>query len=447
MDVAGGHATQLDGVATPPGSALDGVFGCPDTKEFLLWCKKRGVVLHPDIALPVPIPRMGFGVVAKRNIHKGDTLISVPHACYISPADADIPNAPAAAVISAHRPPLPDWMRTVLRLMAEASRGRDSPFAPWLRCCPLLANHFFDLTQQQRELLFTTSTCNLAETLADINVDAAWQLAQPLVAANPSVWCPPLADSHTFAQCCAQVFSRNFFLEGRQRDGPHLVPGADFMNHSHVHANVEFVSHGGGGRKHVTFDVMASKDIARGQQIFFDYGDLPNCRLFAEFGFTIANNPVDGVRMSVETLTKLCAHDGVAAVEIVERISHLQRAGILPREGLSILSGVGEGDAVVDPAFLNVIHALTVPKAEYSLLTATLTRWWVAELTPQLLQNAIDVLRRRAAMAPSPQSLKSVFADRDASCIEIMLSLVAEEGTRISRAIALLESKLRAYAP
>eukprot|EP00744_Colponema_vietnamica_P009981 GILI01014149.1.p1 GENE.GILI01014149.1~~GILI01014149.1.p1 ORF type:complete len:651 (+),score=153.37 GILI01014149.1:74-1954(+) len=266
---------------------------------------------------------------------------------------------------------LDDWSRTVLRLMAEVLRG-DSPWRSWLQCCPRMPDSMFtvplpttkrsnavatsvsDQQKLQQEVLFSLPkyladgeshiVTGPAQQLVDLNIEEKWLLAKPLLDANPNIW-PSVLPAHCnalplsaaaqqaaaraaaagafttpvlprlnslkdlFYECAAQVTSRNFHRESQDRPGPYLLPTIDFLNHSSERQNVEFAIHGGGGgKRHVTFDVIATRDILPKEQIFHDYGSLNASRFLVEFQFVLHPRALaadEGLRWSKEALSTL----------------------------------------------------------------------------------------------------------------------------------------------
>ena len=280
--------------------------------ELRKWAKLRGLFIHPECALMIKTQTMGYGVFARKLIPKGQTLLSCPHSVYISPVDQSVSEAPAASAIDRapkDGPEIADYTRTVLRLMAEVVRN-EGPWKQWLACCPSMPDHLFDVGLPSKPTPSSSSifgvppelsaavsdgssdpvlvpVTGIAQQLVSLDIARKWESAQGLLAENPTIWKGKPEELHElFLECCAQVSSRNFHREAQERPGPFLLPTIDFLNHSQDRSNVSFVIHGGGGgKKHVSFDVMAKRDIQPKEQLFHDYGSLSAARFLVEFQF------------------------------------------------------------------------------------------------------------------------------------------------------------------
>eukprot|EP00658_Telonema_sp_P-2_P082673 TRINITY_DN8784_c0_g2_i8.p1 TRINITY_DN8784_c0_g2~~TRINITY_DN8784_c0_g2_i8.p1 ORF type:complete len:487 (-),score=101.90 TRINITY_DN8784_c0_g2_i8:203-1663(-) len=194
--------------------------------------------------------------------------------------------------------------------MAEVIRN-DGPWKQWLACCPSMPDHLFDVGLPLNASPSSISifgvpaeiaakigsnpdataplipVTGVAQQLLAIDINKKWESVQELLATNRSIWQGKTEELHAlFLECCAQVSSRNFHRESQERPGPFLLPTIDFLNHSQERSNVSFIIHGGGGgKKHVSFDVMAKRDIQPKEQLFHDYGSLSASRFLVEFQF------------------------------------------------------------------------------------------------------------------------------------------------------------------
>ncbi|CUG88197.1 Hypothetical protein, putative [Bodo saltans] len=355
----------------------------PDHKKFALWAKKRDIFLNPDVAFLVPTKRMGLGVYALKPLKKGSTIISCPLASAISPYEKNVETStsPSASAIAAaipqsksssgggssgtlHNSVLVDnTLRVCLRLMSELSRPK-STMRPWLECCPRMPTHLFGLSQEvlERIDLHSAAQCtqwsNVGQQFTEINADALWERAQRIIAEYPDIWPADICTAELFAECLTQILSRNFHREEVPgQEGPYLLPGVDFVNHSFTQTNAEFTMHGGGRAHNLSFDVMALRDIAKGEQVYYNYGPISEARFFLEFQFLneIGGNPHDALRFSwnaLESLARATLDSNldvlapapsaaakavtISSSSLASRIKKLQRLSLWNDEGLFV---------------------------------------------------------------------------------------------------------------
>nr|CCC94091.1 unnamed protein product [Trypanosoma congolense IL3000] len=399
-------------------------------KAFESWAKKRGIFLHADVAFLVPTKTMGSGVFARRSLPKGTVIVSCPFSSSISPyAEPSCVDAPCVEALNqAHI--TDNVLYVVLRLMAEAVRG-SSPWLPWLRACPRMLNHFFD-----NELLgniFNATACEAVGTVStrwtgvsqqvlEMRVSERWKIARRVIEQHPEHWPESSASFSFFCECLSFVLSRNFHREDvGNREGPYLLPGLDMVNHS-FEANAKLEVRGG-GRKHVlSFCLVASSDLRKGEQVLFSYGRIGGARFVVEFQFI--TEPVvkeDMLRFSVDVLVEIVAaiivlsgqRDSVEAVEgaLRWRVERLQRLGFLFDEGLYVpalpqSSSDTTGDATLPLSatkevnrLFNVIYLLSVEEKTFDDLTHKINREWEVQRTDSLLTMVSTVIAMRAGAA------------------------------------------------
>jgi hypothetical protein len=355
----------------------------PDHKKFATWAKKREIFLNPDVAFLVPTKRMGLGVYAIKPLKKGSTIISCPLASAISPYEKNVETStsPSAGAIAAAIPQqksasgssgtlhssvlVDNTLRVCLRLMSELSRPK-STMRPWLECCPRMSTHLFGLSQEvlARIDLDKSSQCtqwsNVGQQYTEIGADALWERAQNIIAEYPDIWPADICTGELFVECLTQILSRNFHREEVPgQEGPYLLPGVDFVNHSFAQTNAEFTMHGGGRARGLSFDVMALRDIVKGEQVYYNYGPISEARFFLEFQFLndAGGNPHDSLRFSwsaMETLARATLDSdlevlapapsaaakavSISSSSLASRVKKLQRLSLWNDEGLFVMA-------------------------------------------------------------------------------------------------------------
>lgn len=501
--MAANSSTSKPSSTAASGFSFLGTAPSPDV--FRRWGKKHGVFLHPDVGFAIATKTMGLGVYAMKPLKKGATVVSCSAHVALSPfpnlSSCTYDEGPAVKVLQRY-PNVDNVTKVVLRLASELGRPH-SPWRPWLECCPLMEAHLFAMTPAQEAALCggrqagqsqeppaagtaatpsAVATNNVAIQLEDLAVATKWALAQAVMAEHPDAWPEAVASHRVFCQCLAQVVSRNFHRESVPgMGGPYLLPGVDFINHSFPHANVEFTTRGGGRSRELTFDVEAARDIAQGEQILYNYGEINEARYITEFQFS--NLPAtdasaagakkknsitfDAVRFSFPTLTYFVSaasaaagNAPAAASDLSDRITFLHREGHLYDEGMIILSDESAAKALqaaeadedaraaghsyacggVAHQFWNVLYCLSLSQEGFNDFKGKISHHWRAPRSERLAVFVKDVLRLRAeAVAAALQAVPAAFvADGQpvASQVGRLLLLVLEaERRRLAAAV------------
>ncbi|EPY37843.1 hypothetical protein AGDE_06090 [Angomonas deanei] len=367
----------------------------PSPELFAKFAKSEEIFLCPDVAFLVPTKTMGAGVFARCPLPAGTVVISCPISVALSPYEQPSLRAPCVEVLQGcflkegtlytprsegtPKPSPPDHLSSsdpffymVMRLMAELCRPR-SPWRLWLEACPRMPRHFFNLSDAQKTYLLGDSQTSddrrlwtgVSEQLKEVDVAGRWAMAQLLMKEYPSLWPAQTSNGkdttfELFCECLAHVLSRNFHREQLQgREGPYLLPGLDFLNHSFT-PNTTFEVRGGGRKHEAAFTVVTNRPLVKGEQVYVSYGECGAARMVTQFQFI--NEPVrqrDKCRFAVNVLVGMALalrqekggkeqsaeENEKLRKELERRIDHLQRLGIVYDEGLYLSRPLTNGDA------------------------------------------------------------------------------------------------------
>lgn len=86
------------------------------------------------------------------------------------------------------------------------------------------------------------------------------------------------------------AFSRAFSLQIDGKKMVTMVPLADMINHavpSKVNCSFRFDSSQNG------FVIEADRDVSKGEELLYSYGEKPNCEFLLHYGFTVDDNAVE----------------------------------------------------------------------------------------------------------------------------------------------------------
>ena len=466
--------------STKPLTLPFGKNGNPAT--FAKWAKSREIFLHPDVAFLIPTKTMGLGVYAARPLPKGSTVVSCPLAASVSPYEKPCAESQGLQVIAQQQSQyasVSTLLIVCLRLL-EAIGKPNHPWKPWLEACPLMPDHLFHLapalhaltSSKKVEISLTTPSeaalaaevelapfltecfqktvaslltpeghpfawSNVAQSLLSVNVPALWRQAHAIMSQHPSIWPEKVITYPIFCQVLSQVLSRNFHREEvKGQEGPYLLPGVDFVNHDAALTNATFQIHGGGRSRALTFDVITTKDLQKGEQVYYNYGEIVNARFLVEFQFVPQHNLLDALQFSLTMMETLGTAVRLQKEEeqgggsnspaqhqkvVRERISALQKLNLLTDDGFYLqgevrfekrvaaaldakksdpTSSVAVNDATffrgLEHSWWNMVHLLVVATdAEFAELQSKVSHHWQCPKTPRLLEASSAMLTLR----------------------------------------------------
>ena len=262
--------------------------------------RRGGRNVHPAVTA-ARVPGMGVGLVARRPVRAGETVLRIPRDAY-EPLSA--PHALAAAKAKA-----PAFVDHAVKV--AASMG-----APELATHAALALHvLFELGDPRSEGFAYLATLPGLAGKASPSVPLLWTPTQVATLRGTPTHGRVLrrakfvSDAHAalfpgggggvplekFAWALSSVLSR---ASSGDRMPYAFLPGADLLNHGGVDANCELsaVKLAGGNEENRWGDVEVTcvADVAAGEQLTISYGDeSDNCRLLRLYGFATRGNVHD----------------------------------------------------------------------------------------------------------------------------------------------------------
>ncbi|PXF46051.1 N-lysine methyltransferase SETD6 [Gracilariopsis chorda] len=119
------------------------------------------------------------------------------------------------------------------------------------------------------------------------------------VRAYPRLFPPHICTFHLFQYAHSVIESRSFRIQHLTM----LAPFADMANHAPAHTQLCNAKVRGYAFQHdptIGLELYASRPIAPGEQICISYGALKNWQLLLHYGFALADNPDDGIDVSLQ---------------------------------------------------------------------------------------------------------------------------------------------------
>ncbi|BCR91601.1 uncharacterized protein ACHE_70444S [Aspergillus chevalieri] len=268
-------------------------------ESFTEWAISQGII--PNGVTPARFPGRGLGMIATRNIKKGENLLRVPLEamftinCVPESFSSKFPEGtPVHALFAAFFtngnaedlqrynlwrstwPSRQDFQDSMPIVWPEFLRGsnRDQTLLP-----PSISGTWNTFQKRKAEYPYDSSHQNLLPQQTK-RLQDAWEKVISVF---------PDTDWETFSFHWLIVNTRSFhyLMPGEEppedrNDAMALLPFADYFNHSDVIDDVKF-----NGKEYV---FRSTESYVEGEEVYMSYGPHPNDFLLAEYGFFLDKN-------------------------------------------------------------------------------------------------------------------------------------------------------------
>ncbi|MEW5311949.1 MAG: hypothetical protein WDW38_003621 [Sanguina aurantia] len=228
-------------------------------------------------------------------------------------------------------PTLSAFTATVMLLLSEFARGKESPFREYLASLPQEVDCLLSWSKEDKDELKGTAIDDEGreQTQAFFAREAL-----PVISARPDLWPAPWNSVSRFAQVAGVVQSRAFHMEesnwvtgsAKESSNLYLLPAVDMINHasdpsrrnailSKLNQPMSKVVGGAEQAVEWAFCVTAECDIPAGQEVLHSYGDLGDAALLQTYGFVDAAigtedepfvNPCNHVLIPFQSIQRVC---------------------------------------------------------------------------------------------------------------------------------------------
>lgn len=255
---------------------------------FVQWANDRNFRINPKVTVTRHGTVSKFGMMAISDIECGECLFEIPREHILMQETCSIASLLAENTSSITSDS--GWVPLLLALMYEFHNPQ-SPWRPYLDLVP--DRNDLDLpicwTQKERQdLLQGTQIPAMAETDLQMIHHDFHKVALPFIKNLPDLF-PPICHTFPFYLRMVSFVMAYSFMEPinpaldsfdteQEKAPPMLVPMADILNHVSKH-NAE-LSYGP-----ACLQMVAVKDIAKGEEVFNTYGMLDNGQLLNMYGF------------------------------------------------------------------------------------------------------------------------------------------------------------------
>lgn len=233
------------------------------------------------------------GLVALKNVRKGEKLLFVPPSLFIT-ADSEWTCIEAGKVLKRHD--VPDWPFLATYLISEASLSKSSRWYNYISALPTQPYSLLYWTRPELDRYLEASQIRERAIERINNVTGTFNdLNDRIFSKNPDLFPEEVFNIDTFKWSFGILFSRLVRLPSM--DGTvSLVPWADMLNHS---CEVDTFLDYDRSSKGVVF--TTDRAYQPGEQVFISYGKKSNGELLLSYGFVPreGTNPSDKVELAL----------------------------------------------------------------------------------------------------------------------------------------------------
>ncbi|PRT56758.1 Ribosomal lysine N-methyltransferase 4 [Wickerhamiella sorbophila] len=284
------------------------------SEQFETWLKSHGVEISNKVGLhDYREAGQGRGLIALEDIAEGDVLFTIPQTNLLA-----VERDPKfGELVTKHE--LADWPALMAYMMLMSGTDR---WAPYFAVLPSKFSTPMFWNPEQLELLKGSAVLDkVGRAEADELYDElASSIFKDQAFANVDV------SRESFHRMGSLIMAYGFDVSVTGDDDDAfkaMVPLADMLNSHTVlgNARLEMPENVDG-----VLEMVASKDIKKGEQVYNVYGDLSNGELLRRYGYVEAGGTeYDMAEVSMEALIKSVAKvEGLKVEQIEERVEELQ---------------------------------------------------------------------------------------------------------------------------
>lgn len=268
------------------------------------WCEMNGLQCE---SLDLCSPNQARGLYAKREIHSGETLFTIPKrsAIIANTTNHHVPKLYTFKGLSSTFWKGATWYtRLSILLLDEMGRSTDSPFKAYLDTlpadpwCALWAYETLGKKTVNEKLERYGMVQVVDSYVRHVkSVFAAFMKALPegkktFASLKEFAWAVSICQSRAFGVMNEGSEGNKFRMDTGSPSGYALFPGLDMGNHSvHCQTAIHYDS------EEDCYKVITGGSFCKDEQVYLSYGPKNNDDLMFFYGFIEGNNPADTVKL------------------------------------------------------------------------------------------------------------------------------------------------------
>ncbi|KAH7078619.1 hypothetical protein FB567DRAFT_534308 [Paraphoma chrysanthemicola] len=275
--------------------------------KFVTWAEENGVQI--DGIAPAKFVDRGMGIVAAKDVKKGDRLVHVRNTSLVHVALPSIRNLKVPEKVPVHG-------RLAAALALWYSDPSHEQYRIWQNVWPTEADF-----QSTMPFFYNESLQDLLpQAAANLLRNQRTKLEKDWADLHPHI---PAISKDLFTYTWLIVNTRTFYWEYPDLPNSHprlprkrtqltaddcyaMCPFMDYFNHSDIGCDPQSDSKG--------YSVTADRDYKAGEEVFVSYGKHSNDFLLAEYGFILESNQNDSIPLD-HLLLPLLTKDQVEALK------------------------------------------------------------------------------------------------------------------------------------
>lgn len=383
-------------------------------EQFEAWLKLHGVEISSKVGLhDYREDGQGRGVIALEDISEGDVLFTIPQTNLLA-----VERDPKFNEL-ATKHSLADWPALMAYMMLVSETDR---WTPYFAVLPSEFSTPMFWTPEQLQLLKGSTVLDkVGRTEADQLYDElAESIFKDPAFANVNV------SRESFHRMGSLIMAYGFDVSvtGDDEDAfKAMVPLADMLNSHTVlgNARLEMPENVDG-----LLEMVASKDIKKGEQVYNVYGDLSNGELLRRYGYVEAGGTeYDMAEVTMEALIKSVAKvEGLKVEQLEERVEELQEYDEeLLDDGYDVVF-----PGMPDVNLVAVANALTLVLPAKKAIKTAIEMADEEEITAEARRALLDLIQTRlqdyeATTAPTePEGSTKIYTDIKDMCNQVLAS-------------------------
>lgn len=344
---------------------------------FIDWLQRNGITISPKIELADLRPRAGRGVRAREDIGEDEEFFTIPRSSILTAESSHLPKHIVERFDD-------QWLSLITAMIFEYQRGAESAWKAYFDVLPEKFNTLMFWSMSELEKLEGSAVVNkIGKNTAD---EAFKTKVIPVLRESADVFrLQDTSDDQVLALCHrmgSTLMAYAFDLEKPGSDGSNdgeddweedqeeteisskgMVPLADMLNADADRNNAKLYY------EDDKVVMKSIKPISAGEEIFNDYGPLPNADLLRRYGYITRNyEKYDVVEVSLDLIKQAALEQqNYQTKHLIERTAYLDEQGVL-EEGYDISHPSNPENPQFPDEFCILLNTLTLRKPEFDNL-------------------------------------------------------------------------------
>ncbi|KAK5690739.1 Ribosomal lysine N-methyltransferase 4 [Elasticomyces elasticus] len=338
------------------------------SQSFLAWLQQHGTTISPKIELAdLRQDGCGRGVLAVQDIEEDEELFSVPRTSILTIETSTLPAEINAQIND-------PWLGLITAMVLEHSKGDGSAWKAYFDVLP----EQFDTPMfwSEEELAWLRGSA-VVDKIGKLSADKAFsERVIPIIRQHPEIFgAADRSDDDLLTLCHrmgSTIMAYAFDLEKPSADQPREEQDGWEEDEEESENMLNADADRNNAKLYYEDDkvIMKSiKPIPAGEEIFNDYGSLPNIDVLRRYGYATSNySRYDVVEVSQQLIRDVAKEQLKLNDDLLEqRIHYLEEQGVLD-DAYDIARPGNEDFEPITEELCILVNALTMPQTDFDKL-------------------------------------------------------------------------------